>query len=158
SVPRLLRTTLDPTVRRWRHAVDVTPDHLMRELAGLRALARSLIHGDLDADDLIQDTAISAIAHPPTDDRPLRPWLATVLRNRWRMDGRGRARRQAREQALEGAQLSAVDAGDALDRARVLERLASALVALDKPLRDVVIRRYLDGQSAAAIAAALGIP
>jgi RNA polymerase sigma factor (sigma-70 family) len=134
----------------------------MRELAGLHALARSLVHGDADADDLIQDTAIAAMAHPPDADRPLRPWLATVLRNRWRMDRRGRSRREAREQML-GLELAegggaATDAPDAIDRARTLERLASALVELDEPFRAVVIRRYLDGQSAADIARVLGIP
>lgn len=153
---------------RSRHAPVVTPDAVMRELAGLHALARSLVHGDADADDLVQDTAVAAITHPPdvADDRPLRPWLATVLRNRWRMDRRGRARREAREQALglELAQAYGADAAEAadtpaaIDRARTLERLASALVALDEPFRTVVVRRYLDGQSAAEIARALGIP
>jgi RNA polymerase sigma factor (sigma-70 family) len=138
----------------------VTPEAVMRELAGLHALARSLVHGDADADDLIQDTAIAALAHPPDEERPVRPWLATVLRNRWRMDRRGRARREVREQAagLDLAGNEAVDAPGAVDRARTLERLASALVALDEPFRAVVIRRYLDGQSAAEIARALGIP
>jgi RNA polymerase sigma factor (sigma-70 family) len=135
----------------------------MRELAGLHALARSLVHGDADADDLLQETAIAAMEHPPDQDRPVRPWLATVLRNRWRMDRRGRARRQAREHELgldlaEAARDDAHDAQDTIDRARTLERLASALVALDEPFRDVVIRRYLDGQSAADIARALQIP
>lgn len=133
----------------------------MRELAGLHALARSLVHGDADADDLIQDTAIVALSHPPDEKRPVRPWLATVLRNRWRMDRRGRARRSLREQAV-GLALAdeAHDAStpDAIDRARTLERLASALVALDEPFREVVIRRYLDGQSAADISRALGVP
>ncbi len=132
----------------------------MRELAGLHALARSLVHGDADADDLIQETAIAAMQHPPDDDRPMRPWLATVLRNRWRMDRRGTSRREARERVLgaELVQAASDDAPDAIDRARTLERLASALVALDEPFRDVVIRRYLDGQSAAEIARALNIP
>jgi RNA polymerase sigma factor (sigma-70 family) len=141
----------------------VTPDAVMRELAGMRALARSLVHGDADADDLVQETAVAAIEHPPDEDRPVRPWLATVLLNRWRMDRRGRSRREARERAL-GLELverdgnDVVDAPDAIDRARTLERLASALVALEEPFRAVVIRRYLDDQSAAEIARVLGVP
>jgi RNA polymerase sigma factor (sigma-70 family) len=137
----------------------------MRELAGLHALARSLVLGDADAEDLVQDTAIAAMQHPPEEDRPVRPWLATVLRNRWRMDRRGRARRHAREAAVgleladaQAAAREAAAAPDAIDRARTLERLASALVALDEPYRDVVVRRYLDGQSAAQIARDLGVP
>ncbi|HUS32187.1 MAG TPA: sigma-70 family RNA polymerase sigma factor [Kofleriaceae bacterium] len=155
----------------------VTPDVVLRELAGLRALAQSLVHGDADAEDLLQETAIAAITHPPTveaDGSP-RPWLAKVLRNRWRMDRRARARRIAREQTSElelaatrgdasdvagtaTTQHEAVDAVDAIDRARVLEKLAGALVALEEPFRTTIVRRYLDGDSAADIARALGVP
>lgn len=133
------------------------PEAVLRELEGLRALARSLVRGDAEADDLVQDTAIAAITHPPDQDRPVRPWLATVLRNRWRMNRRAEARRRAREVAVN----EVVDTGpaeDPIDRARVLERLSGALVALDEPFRTTVIRRYLDGESAAEIARALEIP
>jgi len=139
----------------------VTPDVVLQELDGLRALARSLVHGDADADDLLQDTAIAAIEHPPVaDHRPVRAWLAAVLRNHWRMDRRGRSRRQSRERAASLARSEAADDDPtrAIDRARALERLAAALVALDEPFRTAVVRRYLDGRSAAAIARELGVP
>lgn len=131
-------------------------DAVIGELDGLRALARSLVHGDVDADDLIQDTAIVAMTTPPDFSRPVKPWLATVLRNRWRMDRRSRARRIAREEAIVHDEIES--APEALDRARALERLSTALVALDEPFRTVVIRRYMDGESCAAIARALGVP
>jgi RNA polymerase sigma factor (sigma-70 family) len=154
---------------RRRHASAVTPDAVLGQLDGLRNLARSLVHGDVDADDLLQDAAVSALEHPPApgDPRSLRGWLAAVLRNRWRMDRRGDTRRHAREHAAELAALpgttaartaDATRADHAIDRARSLERLAAALVALDEPFRTAVIRRYLDGESAAAIARALGVP
>ncbi len=134
----------------------VNPDVVLGELAGLRALARSLVHGDADADDLIQETAIAAMTNPPDTSKPVKPWLATVLRNRWRMDRRSRDRRIAREQAI------SVEAGesapDAIDRARALERLSTALVALDEPFRTVIIRRYMDNESCAQIARSLGVP
>ncbi len=139
----------------------MTPDAVLGELEGLRALARSLVHGDSDADDLLQETAVAAITHPPEEGRPVRPWLATVLRNRWRMDRRTVNRRSTREQEVTATE-DGVDpragADEVLDRARTLERLAAALVALEEPFRTVVMRRYLDGQSAAEIARALGIP
>ena len=81
----------------------------------MRALARSLAHGE--ADDLLQDAAVAALEHPPATDRPVRPWLATVIRNRWRMNRRGEARRAAREQASRGRRSSA---DDPIDRARLL--------------------------------------
>ncbi|MDX2089966.1 MAG: sigma-70 family RNA polymerase sigma factor [Kofleriaceae bacterium] len=138
----------------------VSPESVLDELEGLRALARSLVHGDAEADDLLQDTAVAAIMHPPGADRPARPWLATVLRNRWRMNRRTEARRRVREHEVAGAcgdaEVRGVDG--AIDRARVLEKLSRALVALDEPFRTVVIRRYLDGESAADIARSLGVP
>jgi len=130
----------------------------MRELDGLRALARSLVHGDAEVDDLIQDTAVAALEHPPATDRPVRPWLATVLRNRWRMDRRESSRRRARELAVAPSDVVDVDAESSVARARTLERLSAALVALDEPFRTAVIRRYLDGETAAEIARALGVP
>ena len=88
----------------------------------------------------------------------MRPWLATVLRNRWRMDRRGRSRREV-ARADRGRSSAEAEQPDALiDRARVLEKLAAALVALDEPFRVVVMKRYLDGQSAAQIARELGVP
>ena len=137
----------------------MTPDTVLGELEGLRALARSLVYGDADADDLLQDTAIAALQHPPADTgHPPRSWLAAVLRNRWRMDRRSDARRRAREQAVA---LAAADREPDLDpvaRARALERLAAAVVALDEPFRTTVIWRYLDGKTSAQIARELGVP
>jgi RNA polymerase sigma factor (sigma-70 family) len=137
------------------------PDHaLLADLDGLRGLARSLVHGDAEVDDLVQDTAIAALEHPPATDRPVRPWLAAVLRNRWRMDRRGDARRRAREDETAAADEvdAAAPADQLLERARLLERLARALVALDEPFRGTVILRYLEGRSAAEIARAQQVP
>jgi RNA polymerase sigma factor (sigma-70 family) len=130
-------------------------ESIVRELEGLRALARALVHGD--SDDLIQDTAVAALEHPPELDRPVRPWLAAVLRNRRKMDRRSEVRRQTRE--LAAVIDDDVDtAPDAIDRARALERLSAALVELDEPFRTAVVRRYLDGETAATIARALEVP
>src|SRR5262245_41255656 len=143
--------------RTRRHDVAVTPEAVLRELEGLRALARSLVHGDAEVDDLLQDTAIAAIKHAPADDRPVGAWLRTVLRNRWRMDFRSAARRRTREQAVAADPHTASDPAAGIDRARALEKLAAALVALDEPFRTTVIRRYLDGRSAAELARELGV-
>ena len=133
------------------------PDAIVRELDGLRALARALV-GGADADDLVQDTAVAAIVNPPELDRPVRPWLAKVLRNRRKMDRRADLRRQQRELAAAADVADATDAPEALDRARVLEKLSAALVALDEPYRTAIVRRYLDGDTAAAIARSLDVP
>jgi RNA polymerase sigma factor (sigma-70 family) len=131
---------------------------VVSQLEGLRALARSLVHADADADDLLQDSAIAAIEHPPVQDgRPVGAWLRSLVRNRWRMDRRSAARRQAHEQAA-AALAAPDDRPDPIDHAAQLERLAAALRGLDEPFRSTVTRRYLEGQSAAMIARALGVP
>ena len=52
------------------------------ETRWLGTLARGLCAGAPDADDLVQDTLLAAVEQPPRTDRPLRAWLATVLRHR----------------------------------------------------------------------------
>jgi RNA polymerase sigma factor (sigma-70 family) len=139
--------------------VPAAPTVDFADLAALRGLARSLVTGDADADDLVQDTAVAALEHPPAPDRPARPWLAAILRNRWRMDRRADARRRDREAAVAlTADEVAAAADELVTRARTLERLAAALVALDEPFRTALILRYIDGHSAADIAALLGVP
>lgn len=128
------------------------------ELGQLRALARALVRGDADADDLVQDTVEATLRHPPALDRPLGGWLATVLRNRFRMDHRGDRRRDARE-ATAGELGDAPATPEALhERAELLSRLTAALTRLDEPLRTTVMLRYLDGRSAAEIARATSVP
>ena len=143
---------------RPRHGSGVNADAVLRELDGMRALARALVDDSAHADDLLQDAAVAAIENPPVDDVPPRAWLTVVLRNRRRMDARAAARRAAREIQV-GPLAEETERPDAaLDRARAFERLGAALSALEEPFRTTVIRRYLDGESAAEIARALGVP
>jgi predicted RNA polymerase sigma factor len=62
-------------------ASTVTIADLLAHTAWARRLARSLTADADAADDLVQETWIAATQHPPATDRPLRPWLAVVLRN-----------------------------------------------------------------------------
>lgn len=48
----------------------------------LRGLARALLGERPEADDLVQDTLVAALEHPPRSVAGLRAWLATVARDR----------------------------------------------------------------------------
>ena len=133
----------------------IAHDDPFQELAGLRALARSLVHGEADADDLLQDAAVAVLQHPPELDRPVRPWLAKVIVNRWRMDRRSSSRRRAREAAIETPVADEVDPGE---RAEMMRRLAEAVSTLAEPYRYTVIARYFDGKTSNEIAREQGIP
>ena len=79
---------------------------LLQQTSWVRALARSLVADAHLADDLVQDAWVTALGRPPATDRPVRGWLATVLRHRAREVRREGGRRERRE--LESARPEAL--------------------------------------------------
>ena len=75
-----------------------TADGLRRGGGWLRRLAGRLV-GEGAADDLVQETWLSALRHRPESSNGLGPWLRRVLQNRAIGDARQRARRRSREVA-----------------------------------------------------------
>jgi len=77
-------------------------DLLVEQLPHLRACARMLARNPTLADDLVQETVLRALTNvekfaPGTN---LKAWLATILRNQFYNELRGRARRAAYADAL----------------------------------------------------------
>lgn len=125
-----------------------------------RALARRLV-GDPDmADDLVQETLVASWKHPPSLDAPLRPWLATVIRNLARTRHRGAARAERRKGAAEEIRPPAASPSpeEALAALEAQRRLSEAVGKLSEPYRHTVILRYVEELSSAEIARAQGIP
>src|SRR5690348_10304935 len=58
-----------------------TPEDLLAHAAWVRRLAGALVGDAHVADDVVQDTWLAALRHPPAADRPVRPWLARVVAN-----------------------------------------------------------------------------
>src|SRR5688572_17194565 len=136
-----------------------SPEELLAHAAWLRRLAHHLVGGAADADDLVQDTWLAALRRPPATDRPLRPWLAEVLRNFVRMRVRGDRRRGAREQAqVDVGPAAAPSAAELVDRVETQRLLAALVVELDEPYRSTVLLRYVEGLTAARIAELQGVP
>ncbi len=139
-------------------------DELLDQERWLQALARRLVRDAATADDLVQETWFRTLA-ARRDPRPgsgtratdARAWLGHVLRNVWRERGRSERARSGRE-----ARVSVVEAGpsarESLERFELQQRLAALVLELDEPFRSVVIWRYHEGRSAAAIATELGEP
>ena len=77
------------------------PAERLYEHAGfLRALARSLLLDEAQADDVVQQTLIAALESPPPDQTQPRAWLSGVAKNLARMKRRGEGRRAQREQSV----------------------------------------------------------
>jgi len=128
---------------------------LLAESAWLRRLATSLVRDPAAAEDLVQETWLAALKNPPTADRPLRPWLRTVLENFVRMRARGeqarttRERREAREEATQGEV-------ELVERVEEQRFLAREVLKLEEPFRSTLVLRYYEGLSSIQIAERVG--
>jgi RNA polymerase sigma factor (sigma-70 family) len=135
----------------------LTAETLLAQGEWLRRLAAHLLHDGRDAEDLVQDSWEAALRSPPNSARPIRPWLAQVLRNAVHSRRRLATRRAAREQASL-VESEAPSPEELLERARLHERLARLMTSLEEPYRGTLLLRFYDGRSAADIARAMNVP
>ena len=133
-------------------------EHLVAETAWLRRLARALVKDDVLADDIVQDTFVTAAEKAPRDGRPIRPWLFRVLVNRVRMVSRSSARRSARESRLGELAQPPVGPDELVAQVETQRMLADLVLALPPAQRDVLLLHYYEGLSSSAIGKRLGIP
>ncbi|MGN6106069.1 MAG: sigma-70 family RNA polymerase sigma factor [Kofleriaceae bacterium] len=133
-----------------------TAEQLLADAGWLRRLAERLA-GTGEADDLVQETWIAAWRRKPDADRPLRPWLAKVMRDTFRMRRRGERRRQLREGRIDES-VAAASPADLLEQVQLHKLLAELVLAMDEPFRSTLLARFVEGRSAAEIARATGVP
>lgn len=131
---------------------------LLAEGTALRRLARSLLGGHADAEDLVQDTLVAAL-QSPSADAGRRPWLRGTLHNLARMWRRTGTRRAAREAAAAAAATPVDDDPAAIAaQAETMREVAAAVHELEEPFRTVVVLRFWRGLLPEAIAVQLGVP
>jgi RNA polymerase sigma-70 factor (ECF subfamily) len=116
------------------------------------ALARSLVHDEHLADDVVQSAYLATLEHAPPQEVPVRAWFAGVVRNVARMTLRGGARRKARERAASKAD-DAPSAEALVALAEQHHRLAALVVELEEPYRSAIVQRYFGGLEPSEIAA-----
>ncbi|MBA3391276.1 MAG: sigma-70 family RNA polymerase sigma factor [Deltaproteobacteria bacterium] len=133
------------------------PEALLAEAGWLKRLAVTLAGDGDDADDLVQESWITAWRRNPDVSQPLRPWLAKVLRDHSRMRRRADSRRMQREAAVPEMN-ETVAPDDLLDQVRLHRLLVDLVLELDEPYRSTVLARFVEGQTSAAIAKRLDVP
>ncbi len=123
----------------------------------VQELARKLVRDPNVAEDLAQETLLAAIRDRGKEHRSMRAWLGTVLRNLVWERVRREDRRDARE--MDSAREEAMaSTGDLLERMTAHRTVVEALMTLPDHYREVLLRRYFEGESPAEIAASLSIP
>ncbi len=111
------------------------------DLGWLTQLARSLALDQNEADDLVQESWLIALARPPVSGRITQGWLATVIRNVQRLKLRTRRRERAREARVSRPE-SVLQGEHLLERLEVAQIVLREVKALDPIYREVVLYRY----------------
>ena len=135
---------------------DVTIDELLRHRGWVHALARHLVHDDLE--DVVQDVWVGAMERSPGRlDRP-RAWLFKVLVNRARSRARADGRRRAREVAAGAWADRPATPEESASRTELHQMLAGFISELPEPYRHVVYLRYFEDREPSEIARLLDTP
>lgn len=136
---------------------DLAIEAILAEGHWLRQLAASLTSEG--SEDAVQQTYLAAITSPPHLNRPVRPWLARVLRNFVSMRRRGSGRRARLHGTLaEQPAPSFPSPEDLLAQHEAQQLVARAVSALEEPYRSTVLLCYNEGLSPAEIAERLQLP
>jgi RNA polymerase sigma factor (sigma-70 family) len=133
------------------------PEALLSHGDHLRALIRGLLFDEHEVEDVVQECWQRAIEQGPREPGALGAWLRTVARNVAHNRRRSRTRRQRRE--LESAQSEQVTSTvELVAREELRSKVIDAVLALEQPYQDVVLRRYIDGLEPSQIASEQGVP
>ncbi len=134
-------------------ALAVLFDHVAPDLV---RLARRLVRDPNQAEDLVQETFLTAIARPDTYDesRPLRPWLLGILANR------AREERRTSEKPIDPERLHEREVptppGE-LNASEFRAAIATAVDELPENLRRVVEGRLIEGRDSKELAGELSL-
>ena len=126
------------------------------ELApGLLRVAMHVAPDPAAAEDLLQETFLSAIAHASRFDgsRALRPWLAGILRNHARQGWR----RRARDEAGSLPEMTARRSDDPANDVGWSQTLSEHVEQVDAPMRQVLVLRLKHDMAPADIAELLDV-
>lgn len=126
---------------------------LLAQREWVQRLARGLVADVHAADDVAQQALTSALARPPRHASNLRSWLGSLVRSRARDAARAQTRRQRREvEASCMARESGPTPEQALERAELVQQLATIVVGLREPYRSALVLVYFEGLAPLAAA------
>jgi RNA polymerase sigma-70 factor (ECF subfamily) len=134
----------------------------VRWLDGLYGFALALCREPSEAEELVQETYVRALAArrkaSPSDN--VKVWLFVILHNIWRNQLRRRFSRGPSEDSSVLLQLADTREGpdESLDRKRLQSLLHQAIASLPESFRQVVVLRCVEGFSYQEVATIVGCP
>ncbi|MFQ5843868.1 MAG: sigma-70 family RNA polymerase sigma factor [Planctomycetota bacterium] len=134
-----------------------SPEVLLEHATFLRALARSLVLDPARADDVVQQTLLTALERPPRHGGNLRSWLGKVARNLAFKTRRTEQRRQRREERAARPE-GIASPEEVASRLELQRRVAEAVHALKEPYRSTLVHRFFDDLSPDEIARGTDTP
>ena len=130
----------------------ITLEDLLTHGPWLHRLALSLVDDPNVAEDLLQETWVASLLHPPRTASAPRAWLAKVLKN----FARQHARRERVRIALPVESTTELGASpparELAQRSELQKRIAVRIQALAEPYRTVILLRFYGEHSASEIA------
>ncbi len=142
-----------------RPVAGVPIEDLLSHAPWLRQVARTLVREPGVADDVLQETWLTALRSPPAEADNLRGWLGRTLQNLVRQRARSERSRSQRERTERGAGQEIPLSPEALVQGAEMQRLlAEEVMGLREPFRTTVLRRYYEGLEPSRIAELEGVP
>ena len=129
-------------------------ESVLGQSSWIRRRARRLARDSHAADDLAQETFLTALTHELPARESLRAWLAALMKNVLRQDVRAASRRRVREAAVARPEAESRDR----DVRAVRELLNQVLNDLEEPFRTTLVLRYYEGLGPQEIARRTGAP
>jgi RNA polymerase sigma factor (sigma-70 family) len=138
-------------------ATSLRPEQLLEHVEWVRRLARRLVTEATAADDVAQQTLLTAIERPPARADHPRAWLATVARSvarRWRRATESRFVHESRAPTARGEAAAA----EVVERANTQRAVVDAVLDLEEPYRSTILMRYFEDLTPDEAAARLEVP
>lgn len=133
-------------------------ESLLQHTSWLSALVCGMLGDPSAVDDVLQETWLRAISHPPTEDdhRSVRAWLGRVARRIALRRIESERARSHRERVVARSEAQ-VDSEELKERAELQRELAGYVLELAEPYRTAILLRYERGLAPNEIARRLRI-
>lgn len=137
------------------------PEHdyetVLEHVTWVQRLAYRLCTNAAQAEDVSQESLLSAFREPRRQGSSLRHWLVGVVRNKARMARRSASRRQGLEATARPPEPSPSPV-DLIERIATQRSVIKAVMELPEIYRTALLRRYFDDLGPGEIAAIEGVP